>query len=51
MYVTSCIAFMTQKQLYFKPVFVSIYVFVGFYFKNLKVNYIHLNSVIHLWMG
>lgn len=42
---------MTQKQLHIKPVFVSIYVFVGFYFKNTKVNYIHLNSGILLWMG
>lgn len=51
MCVTSCVALMTQKLLHFKPVFVSIYVFVGFYFKDIKVDYIHLNRIIEVWVG
>ena len=35
--VTSCVVLITQKQLHFKPALVSVYVFVGFYFKNIEV--------------
>jgi hypothetical protein len=44
--VSSYVVIMTQKELHFKPLFVALYVFIDFYFRNLKVSYIHLTGVI-----